>query len=194
VYGGRAVSCASPIDAGVLADYWLATLSPHEEEAVEEHLLVCDDCGARLSETIALAEGVRSIAREGSLRLVVSETFLKRAEEEGLHVRQYAPPRGGKVECTITAEDDILVGRLAADLTGAKDVDLSICDGEGTEMLRLPDIPIAETRDGVIFQESSTLAKAAPSSVMIVRLLTRDDADAERILGEYTFDHKRTIP
>jgi hypothetical protein len=188
------VSCASPIDAGVLADYWLATLSPHEEEAVEEHLLVCDDCGARLSETIALAEGVRSIAREGSLRLVVSETFLKRAEEEGLHVRQYAPPRGGKVECTITAEDDILVGRLAADLTGAKDVDLSICDGEGTEMLRLPDIPIAETRDGVIFQESSTLAKAAPSSVMIVRLLTRDDADAERILGEYTFDHKRTIP
>jgi hypothetical protein len=39
------------------------------------------ECGARLREVIALAEGVRRIAREGSLRVIVSNSFLKRAAE-----------------------------------------------------------------------------------------------------------------
>ena len=70
------VSCANPIDAAVLADYWNAALSGSEEEAVEEHLLACDRCGARLREVIALAEGVRNVARKGALRMVVSDAFL----------------------------------------------------------------------------------------------------------------------
>jgi anti-sigma factor RsiW len=73
------MSCASPIDAAVLADYWLGALQGSEEEAVEEHLLECDGCGARLRELIALAEGVRKLARGGTLRMVVSEAFLERA-------------------------------------------------------------------------------------------------------------------
>ena len=48
------VICSRPIDAAVLADYWLAALPSAEEEAVEEHLLSCDPCGARLREVIAL--------------------------------------------------------------------------------------------------------------------------------------------
>ena len=109
------MSCSHPIDAAVLGDYWLAALAKPEEESVEEHLLECDRCGARLREVIALAEGLRQVAREGSLRMVVSDVFLKRAAEGGLHVREYAPPPGGRVECTVTAEDDILIGRMAAD-------------------------------------------------------------------------------
>jgi hypothetical protein len=54
------VSCSNPIDAAVLADYWLASLASPEEEAVEEHLFECDRCGGRLREVIALAEGVRN--------------------------------------------------------------------------------------------------------------------------------------
>jgi hypothetical protein len=76
------MSCPNPIDAAVLADYWLGALAGREEEAVEEHLLVCDQCGARLREVIALAEGVRKLAREGSLRMVVSDAFVRRAAEE----------------------------------------------------------------------------------------------------------------
>ena len=115
----------------VLADYWLALLAPPEEEAVEEHLLGCDQCGERLREVIALAEGVAQLAREGCLRMIVSDTYLKRAAEKGLRVREYAPPPGGSVQCTVTAEDDLLIGRLAANLSGAKQVDLSICNASG---------------------------------------------------------------
>jgi hypothetical protein len=191
---GEPVSCANPIDAAVLADYWVGALRGSEEEAVEEHLLGCDGCGARLREVIALAEGIRQVAREGSLRMVVSDAFLRRAAAEGLHVREYAPPAGGSVECTVTAEDDLLIGRLAANLAGAKRVDLSICDGSGVEQLRLPDIPVPAGGNRINYQESMTFAKAMPSSKLIARLVTFDEAGGERLLGEYTFNHTRSLP
>ncbi len=188
------VNCSHPIDAAVLADYWLAALPASEEEAVEEHLLACDQCGARLREVIALAEAVRNVAREGSLRMVVSEEFLKRAAEEGLRIRQYAPPAGGSVHCTVTAEDDFLIARLAANLSGAKRVDLALYDERGVEQLRLPDIPVRPGASGINYQESMTFAKAMPSSKLIARLVTFDEAGAERVLGEYTFNHTRSLP
>lgn len=182
------------MDAALLADYWLAALGDAEEEAVEEHLLACDECGARLREVIALAEGVRNLAREGCLRMVVSDAFLKRAAEEGLRVREYAPPPGGGVQCTVTAEDDILIGRLAANLRGAKRVDLCLCDEHGAEQLRLPDIPVQSGASNVVYQESITFAKAMPTSKIIARLVTFDEAGGERLLGEYTFNHTRSLP
>ena len=36
--------------------------------------------------------------------------------------------------------------------------------------------------------------KAAPSHTMIARLVAVDDAGGERLLGEYTFHHTRTLP
>ncbi len=188
------MNCLNPIDAAVLVDYWLAALAQSDEEAVEEHLLDCDRCGARLREVIALAEAVRNLAREGSLRIVVSDAFVQRAAEEGLRVREYSPPPGGAVECTVTAEDDILIGRLAANLRGAKRVDLCICDGRGVEQLRLPDIPVHPEASSVAFQESITNAKAAPTNKMIVRLVALDEVGGERLLGQYTFNHTRSLP
>ncbi|MBZ5678305.1 MAG: hypothetical protein LAP61_29050 [Acidobacteriia bacterium] len=188
------MNCSTPINAAVLADYWLAALTKPEEEAAEEHLFTCDECGARLREVIALAEGVRKIAREGSLRMVVSDAFLQRVAEEGLRVRQYAPPAGGGVQCTVTAEDDFLVARLAANLTGANRVDLCLCDERGVEQLRLPDIPVHSGTSDVYYQESITWAKAMPTSTLIARLVTFDEAGDEHLLGEYTFNHTRSLP
>lgn len=190
---GDPVNCSNPIDAAILADYWLAALASSEEEAVEQHLLDCDQCGARLREVIALAEGVRKLAREGSLQMVVSDAFLKRAAEEGLRVRQYSPPPGGAVQCTVTAEDDILIGRLVANLSGAKRVDLCICDERGVEQTRLPDIPLNPAAGSVLLQESITFAKAAPTHKMIARLVAIEEG-RERLLGEYTFNHTRSLP
>ena len=191
---GNEGHCSNAIDAAVLADYWLSALSGADEEAVEQHLFECDLCGARLREVIALAEGVRKLAGDGSLRMVVSDAFLKRAAEEGLRIRQYDPPPGGSVQCTVTAEDDILIGRLAANLSGAKRVDLSLCDERGVEQLRLPDIPINPTSGSVLLQESITFAKSAPNHKMIARLVAIEESGGERLLGEYTFNHTRSLP
>lgn len=188
------MTCSNPIDAAVLTDYWLAALPKPEEEAVEEHLFECDPCGARLREVISLAEGLRNLAREGSLRMVISDTFLKRAAGEGLRVREYSVAPGEGVQCTVAAEDDILIGRLAASLGGAKRVDLCICDERGTEQIRLPDIPFHAGAGSVVYQESITFAKAMPANKMIARLVTVDETGGERLLGEYTFNHTRSLP
>ena len=188
------VSCASPIDAAVLADYWLSTLPGGEEEGVEEHLLTCDSCGARLRELIALAEGVHNLARQGSLLMVVSDVLLKRVAEEGRRIREYTPQPGDSIACTVTAEDDFLIGRLTADLSHAKRVDLCVCDERGSERLRLVDIPFKSGGGSVALQQSITYAKAAPSETMIARLVTFDDTGGEHLLGEYTFSHTRTLP
>ena len=188
------MTCADPIDAAVLADYWLGALGGVEEEAVETHLLGCDGCGAALRDVIALAEGVRRIAREGSLQMVVSDAFLRRAGEEGLRIREYAVPAGGSVQCTVTAEDDLLIARLAANLSGVARVDLAMCDEHGVEQLRIQDIPARPGSDGVTVQESITFAKASPTQTRIMRLLALDEAGRERPLGEYTFHHTRTLP
>jgi Putative zinc-finger len=190
----RPVKCANPIDAAVLGDYWLNALTDSDEAAIEEHLFECDDCGERLREVIALAEGIRELASEGSLRMVVSDAFLERASAEGLRVRQYSAPAGGSVECTVTADDDLLIGRLAANLSAVRRVDLCVYDDTGVEKLRLSDIPIRSGASSVIYQESITFAKAAPTNTMIIRLVTFDEAGIELPLGEYTFNHTRSLP
>ena len=188
------MNCPNPIAAATLADDWLAALPRPEEEVVEEHLFECDLCGARLREVIALAGALRNLAREASLRMIVSDEFLQRAAAEGLRVREYAPPPGGSVQCTVTADDDLLIGRLAADFTGAGRVDLCLCDERGVEQLRMSDIPAHPGATGIAYQESITWAKAMPSSTMIARLVAVDESGAERLLGEYTFNHTRSLP
>src|SRR4030095_3288501 len=109
----RPPACSDPIEATVLMDYWLAVLPPSAEDPVEEHLLACDECGDRLREAIALAEGLRTPARSGALQVVISDQFVKHAAETGQRVREYAPPPGGAVQCTVSADDDVLVARSA---------------------------------------------------------------------------------
>lgn len=181
-------------EAGVLTEYWLGTLPTPDEERVEEHLFDCDQCAGRLDDVIALARGISEIARGGALLTVVSESFLKHAQDDGLRIRQYAPPAGGSVACTVTAEDDLLVGRLAANLAGAKQIDLSLCAPTGEEQFRLRDIPFDASADSVLWQQSITFAKAAPTSTMVARLIQVEDAGEEKLLGEYTFNHTRTLP
>jgi hypothetical protein len=186
--------CSNPLDATVLMDYWLGALPSPDEETVEEHLLACDQCGDQLREVIALSEGLRALARSGSLQVVVSDLFVQRARETGRHVREYAPSPGGNVQCTVAADDDLLVARLTADLSGAARVDLTWCDPQGVEQLRMTDIPIRGDAGRVICQQSITWAKASPSMSLIARLVAVDAKGAERLLGEYAFHHTRTIP
>lgn len=188
------MSCANPMDPAILAEYWLAALPPLEEDAVELHLFACDECGARLREIISLAEGIRDLARQGALLMVVNDTFVGRLAEEGLRVRQYAPANGGSIACTVTAEDDFLIGRLSADLSQAKRIDLCFCDERHVERIRLEDIPFDPAAGSVVFQQSITYAKAAASETSIALLVAVDEAGGERLLGEFTFHHTRTLP
>jgi hypothetical protein len=188
------LNCAEPLDAAVLADYWAAVLPVPDEERLEEHLLACDACAARLREVIALADGIGMLARSGSLRMIVNDAYLERAANDGIRIRAYDFLPGSRVACTVTPDDDLLIGRFSADVSGAQRVDLSLCDERGVEHVRMRDIPVSSRSGGVVYQESITFAKAAPSATTIAKLVSIDETGAERVLGEYTLDHTRSMP
>ena len=52
------------LDLPTLAEYWLGNLA---DDAVEEHLLACAECTARLEWVARLAKGVTEVVRRGNL-------------------------------------------------------------------------------------------------------------------------------
>ena len=189
MYGRRCrLSCSTPIDPAILADYWLAELPPVEEAAAEEHIFGCEDCARQLQSMIDLAEGIRTLARQGNLGMILTREFLDRLAREGMRVREYAPPAGGAVQCTVTAQDDLLIGRLAADLTGIEQVDLALCDPSGAERMRLRDIPFRAGLTEVILNYPIGPARQSGADVVVMKLFAIT-AHGERVLAEYTFNH-----
>jgi hypothetical protein len=182
------VSCQAPIDAAVLESYWLGELPAGDEAPLEEHLLGCDECSRRLQSVAKLAEGIRTLARGANLPLIVTRAFLDRMAQEGLRVREYAPPAGGSVQCTVTAQDDFLIGRLAADLAGVERLDLALCDPSGVERRRLRDIPFRPARTEVIFQYPIVEARQLAANTMVAKLLAIE-ASGERLVAQYAFHH-----
>ena len=182
------MSCANPIDPAVLADYWLADLPPAEESALEEHIFACADCASALQSLVDLAEGIRTLARQGNLGMIVTREFLDRLAGEGLRLREYAPPAGGSVQCTVTAQDDLLISRLAADLTGVDRVDLALCDPSGAERLRMRDIPFRPGLGEIILNYPIDPAREMRPDVLVVKLLAVS-SPGERVLAQYTFNH-----
>jgi hypothetical protein len=184
-------SCLRPLPEDLLAEYWSGELDPDREVLVEQHVLACGVCSARLESLVEIAHGIRLLARRGELRVVLTPEFIARLEREGLRVRQYSPKAGDSVQCTITTQDDLLVGRLAADLTGLTRVDVVLCDASGKEWGRVEDIPFRAAPTDVVLNEPAGAARRYGHQVLIVKLIGAD-AEGERLIGEYRFNHSPT--
>jgi hypothetical protein len=180
--------CNAPLAPGLLADYWLEELALTDEEQVEEHLFSCADCSGELQSLVELIEAIRGLTRKGVVAVVLSEPFLERLRGEGLAIRQYHVEPGGDVACTITEQDDLVISRLAADLVGAKRVDIARCDAEGNERGRIRDVPLTQKRKEVVVSQPTDVLRALGKEQIRMRLIAVDDTE-ERVLGEYIFDH-----
>jgi anti-sigma factor RsiW len=188
------LDCANPLPAEILMDYWLGALAAADEDSVEQHLMTCDECGDRLRDIIVLADSLRVLARSGSLQVIISDQLLEQAAATGLRIREYAVRPNESIQCTVAADDDLLVARLAVDVSAASRIDLSWCDSGGVERQRMADIPVGADAGSVLCQQSITWAKASPTTSLTARLLAVDEHGVEQLLGEYTFHHTRTIP
>lgn len=176
--------CAEPLEFATLVDYWFGDLLAADAERVEEHLFACARCESELRALAAFGEGVRRIAHQGAVAVVVTPSFLEAASRAGLRIREYVVPAGGRVNCTVTAQDDLLVSRMRADLTGVSRVDV-VAQIEGQPESRLEDVPISTAAGELIMVQAMPWVRAMGHTVFHVRLAT-----GERVLGEYTFTHR----
>lgn len=178
-------ACERPIALRALLDYWLEDDAP--DDALEEHLLACDACGARLRALMAIGEGVRRVAGQGAVDMIVTPAFVEQAIQAGLRVRQYRVAPGGRVDCTVTREDDLLVGRMALDLADVSRLDL-VALQEGQPEHRIQDVPVSPGASEVIVAPAMPMVRALGFRRIRFRLLAQESG-GERLLGEYTFDH-----
>lgn len=181
-------TCQSPLEWDTLLAYWLGELDADNEALTEEHYLGCSQCSQRLEWLAALARGVRDLLKISGVNMVITDSFARSLAERGLHVREYRVPRNGSVNCTVTPEDDFVLGRLEAPLDEVKRLDLVYLDDKGKDQMRLDDIPFIAESGNVVFSTRIETLRALPACTLRVRLLAVDNHD-ERILGEYAFNH-----
>lgn len=173
-----------------LLAYWFGELSPQAEAPIEAHVMGCDACTERLEELAALASGVRAAFRAGRVAAVISAPFLEVLRRHGLRLREYRVPPGGRVNCTLLAEDDGVVSRLQAPLAGVQRVDLLQrleLDG-GVREERVADVPFDPAAGEVLNFPSAAQLRTMPAHTVRMRLVAVEEG-SERTLGEYTFAH-----
>jgi hypothetical protein len=182
--------CRDPLDLATLVEYWFGDLPGPDEDRIETHLLECDSCGSLLRDLMTTGDGVRRLAHQGAFHVVVSPAFLETASRQGLRVREYRVPPGGRVDCTVTAADDLMVGRLQGDFRAVSRLDLVVQVEDGPEH-RIEDLPVSPSSPEVILAQAMPALRALGSSTIRMRLLASEPA-GDRVVGEYTFAHTPT--
>jgi hypothetical protein len=180
--------CVRPIADADLLDWWTGDLANGERRRVEEHLLSCGSCSSRAEGLHELGEGIGLLVRAGALPLAVLPAVIERLRREGRRIREYRVSPGGGVRCTVGPEDDVVLTRLAADLRGVSRLDLVSRVDDGPEE-RLADVPFDAAAGEVVFAPPADVLRAQPAHVARFRLLAIG-AEGERLLGEYTFNHR----
>jgi hypothetical protein len=173
-------------------DWWAGELALPERRRVEVHLLSCGECAARLQLAGAVADGVRTLVREGRVPTVLTPAVLDRLRREGRKIREYRVAGGGGVQCTVAPDDDVLVARLelppgGATRQGATRVDLVSCIDDGEER-RVTDVPLDPAASELILAPSIDFVRSLPACVFVYRLI-EVRPEGERPLGAYDFHH-----
>lgn len=181
--------CIRAIPTSALLAYWLGE-SVAEEAAIEEHLMGCPHCSARLDSLVRAGRGIRQATRAGRIHGVLSASFVQTLREDGLRVREYRLQPGTSVPCTVTPEDDFVVSCLGASLGDVQRLDLVFEDLVAGHALRMTDVAFDPAADHVVLAPNTAALRAYQTGPRRARLIAVQDG-VERELGSYTFDHTR---
>jgi hypothetical protein len=180
-------SAACTVSLEELLSYWLRELAAAEELRLDEHLIACASCAERLGALVELGAAIRREASGGEVGFVASASLIDRLREKGLHVREYTLDPGGRVSCTVTPEDDLVVSHLRAPLRGVHRLDVVIDDStSGTR--RVSDVAFDPGAGSVMVVPSVKYLRTLGSVRQRVRLVAVEGLE-ERVIADYTFDH-----
>src|SRR4051794_21506206 len=128
--------CIRAIPTSALLAYWMGE-SVAEEASLEEHLMACARCSARLDSLVRVGQGIRRATRSGNFHGVMSASFVETLRKDGLRVREYRLQPNTRVACTVTPDDDLVVSYLSAPLRDVQRLDLVFEDLVAGHALRM---------------------------------------------------------
>lgn len=183
--------CITAIPTSALLAYWLGE-EPADEARVEEHLMACAHCGARLRGLVRLAEGIRRATRAGAVHAVLSASFVDQLRASGLRVREYRLHPGGSVACTVAPDDDLVVSYLRAPLRDVQRLDVMFEDLVSGQVLRMRDVAFDPSAEEIVLAPNTELLRSFESGPRRARLIAVREGE-DRELGTYTFNHERYV-
>jgi hypothetical protein len=185
--------CASSIAFEDLVAWCARDLDEAAATRVEEHLFGYESCTARAARTQAIVRAIPDVVgRRGGAHLALSPAIVKRLERAGARMRHYRVSPGERVDCTVGADDDLVVTWLSADLGGLDRVDLVIARADGPVLARFDDVAISAAPGGgslVVYSLPGDLVRTFPSASLRVQLLHGD-----RVAAEYLLEHTAYVP
>jgi hypothetical protein len=181
--------CIRAIPTSALLSYWMGE-NVAEEAALEEHLMACTHCSARLEALVRLGRGIRGATRSGNFHGVLCAAFVETLRQDGLRVREYRLAPNTRVACTVTPDDDLVVSYLSAPLRDVERLDLVFEDLVAGHALRMTDVAFDPAAEEVVLAPNTTALRALDTGPRRARLIAVQDG-VERELGSYTFDHTR---
>ncbi len=169
-----------------LAAHALGELDERQAEEVDEHVLGCSECAAKLERLLAMGDAVREVVRRGGTRVAVTPSMLEHMRRVGLITRTHHVARNGSVACTASADDVYILTELEAVLEGVTRVDVVVRRGD--HVVRMRGLPVDRARGVVAFVMPGDVIRALESGTDEVTVLAAS-ADGERELGTYLFNH-----
>ena len=181
--------CSAAIDARRWIGYWLNELNDSQSASLEEHLFECAACTTALARLAALGDSIRSLHNDGHVATFVPTAFVRRMKDAGMSVREYQLAPHSSVECSVTPQDDFVVGRLEAPLEGVTRVDAILETVDLSSTRRLTDIPFNPADGEIVLLPSIRELRPLEKLTLQVQLIAVGVSD-ERTLGIYTFNHR----
>jgi hypothetical protein len=176
--------CPTPIPLAAVVDYWLG--EHPEASELEEHLMACAPCSARLDRLAAIVEGVRRLVGKGRLPLILTSALLAQLEAEGVRIRHHRVDPGGRTACTAGPDDDLVSVWLSGDFRSGERIDVMLA---GAFAVRLEDVPVDRTRGQIILVEPGATIRPLPAHTTTIRVLGVGE-EGERTIAEYSLDHQ----
>ena len=181
-------SCAAPTPVTTLIAYWLGELDAAREAELEEHFLGCEACSERLHHLVELGAGIGQAARTGDVQAVLTEAFIRRLQASGVRVREYRLQPGGSVNCTVAPDDDLVVAHLCAPLQEVQRLDMVVDDLTRSVHWRAQDVAFDPAANEVVMAPMMSELRQLTYATLRVQLVAVDRV-AERVIGDYTFNH-----
>jgi hypothetical protein len=178
---------AHPLPLAELLEYWLGELESERAAAVEEHVFDCDACAAALEDVVKLGRSLVALVRAGLVAGRATMGLVNRFSRDRLNVRQYSLRPGETVQCTVSAEDDLLLARLVLPAEAPARVDVSARDEHGQQLWRIDDVCIDRRANEVMAFLPARPRQADPSMQLRYELLVPEAG--ERVLATYTLQH-----
>jgi hypothetical protein len=176
--------CESMASWETLVDYWAGELPRAEEDALEEHVMGCDDCARASARVAAITETFRSM-----LAPVIDKETLERLRARGLRILENPMLPGERKAVLFPAEIDLLIHRLGGlDLSRAARVTFEIRDEVSGRLLgAVEDAPFDRDSGTVLIACQKHYAHMPPDTVIEIR--TQEDSGTEAST-RYTVLHR----